>query len=311
MVFAILHHTRPVYVTMTWEGNSESKETNLRSSTGTTSSNTIKGTKTTPKRFCDEGTGPCLFDVGFNHGQSTAYYFDYHNAAASPAPRVLAVEANPLLVEQGLKRFHSKLSLKDKDNVSSGSNPRFKLVHAGIAGKAGETLDFWVNTIHDKFGSFYESIGCRLPSGEDPQKTKDGSVDHTYCRQIKVDTITCADLLRTHGTPQYLKVDVEGMDKTCLRSLFDLDGALRPQFVSKENLDITDFEYLGELGYTKFKVVNQAVLELKFKDDPTMRGSSGPWGNEAEDMFVGREWQSAEELKISHATTHSHNGERP
>lgn len=229
------------------------------------------------RRFCDAAlpTQPCIFDLGMNKGQSSAFYLRDPNAL------VLAVEANPVLVKKGGKRFGQA---KDAG--------KFKLVHAGIAEKKGQTLTFWVNKASDKFSSFLEDVGCRYPGGQYP---KPG--DHSYCSRITVKTNTCADLVRAHGTPRYLKVDVEGMDRTCLQSLSDLPREKRPRYVSKENVEEADFGVLLSLGYTKFKAVNQAVLESRFQNDPNMRGTSGPWGENAVDMFVGNNWQTIEELK--------------
>lgn len=227
-------------------------------------------------RFCDcvIDKRPCVFDLGLNKGQSSAYYLLNHKT------RVLAVEANPVLVKRGRKRFEK--------SISEG---RYKLVHTGIAEHVGQVLTFWVNTKNDKFSSFYERVGCRYPDNTWPK-----SGDHKYCNRIEVKTATCAQLIRTHGTPQYLKVDVEGMDKTCLHALGDLPLKERPKFVSKENVEPGDLEMLQKLGYNRFKAVNQAFLEDKYKRNPNMRGTSGAWGDEAEDAFVGTRWQSLEEM---------------
>ncbi len=230
-----------------------------------------------PRRFCDAKTitSPCIFDLGFNRGQSSAFYLRDPNAL------VLAVEANPILVEKGAKRFETQLLAG-----------KFKIMHAGVAKLKGETLTFWVNTFSSKFSSFFQEVGCRYPGGKYAQVG-----DYKHCRRIEVKTNTCADLVRTYGTPDYLKVDVEGMDRTCLRSLALLPVEQRPRYVSKENAWTTDLDYLVELGYTKFKVVNQAQLESRFENDPNMRGTSGPWGEQAVDVFVGQRWQSYEEMK--------------
>ncbi len=227
-------------------------------------------------RFCDGATieRPCVFDLGLNKGQSSAFYI------MDPATRVLAVEANPVLVKAGNQRFEAPIT-----------EGRLKIVHTGIAERKGERLTFWVNTANDKFSSFYEDVGCRLPTNK---YMKHG--DHTYCHRIEVETATCAQLVRTHGTPRYLKVDVEGMDKTCLRSLADLPLDERPQFVSKENVEPGDLEMLQKLGYNKFKAVNQALLEHKFMNNAAMRGTSGPWGEDAVDAFVGKKWQTFKEM---------------
>lgn len=232
-----------------------------------------------PQRYCDGATrdAPCIFDMGLNLGQSSAYYL------RDPRARVLAVEANPLLAKQGLERFSV-----ERD---SGS---FRVLHVGVApeGTAGPALTFWVNTKNSKFSSFHETVGCRYAAGVMATRG-----DHTLCYRVQVPTRTCSSIIREHGTPSYMKVDIEGYDWACLASLKELPLAQRPKYVSKENLRDNDLETLLNLGYTRFKVVNQALWEKRFMNDKLMRGTSGDWGEKAQDIYIGTNWHSAEQLR--------------
>src|SRR5208337_928274 len=66
-----------------------------------------------------------IYDVGMHHGDDTAFYL--HQGF-----RVLAIEADPQLVEAAIRRFRSKLS--------SG---RLTILNVGVAETAG-TGTFWI-----------------------------------------------------------------------------------------------------------------------------------------------------------------------
>lgn len=233
-------------------------------------------------RFCDNSTPqhPCIFDIGLNTGQDTSSYL------SSPTARVVAVEANPTLIHRASEKFASAI----RDN-------RLTLVRVGLtnlkpedATSAKPVLTFWVNTANDKFGSFVESLGCRSARG-DLMPTG----DHTYCRRIEIATKTCDTLIREFGTPEYMKIDIEGMDRACFRSLTNVQAHERPKYLSVENVFAWDVDELVRLGYKKFKIVNQAVLEASASKE--MKGNSGPWGEEAEDQFIGKRWHTEAEAK--------------
>lgn len=235
------------------------------------------------KRFCDGATlaSPCVFDIGLNSGQDTALYLRESNA------RVIAVEANPTLIEAAKHRF-----------VGALSSNRLQLVPVGLTdmkpvpGAVHPTITFWVNTQNDKFGSFVEQLGCRTGAG----KTVPAG-DHTSCRRIEIPTRTCRDLVVQYGRPTYMKIDIEGMDRACFRSLGSLPLSERPGYLSVENVFAWDIDELVGLGYKRFKMVNQMVLEAKARGNPSMLGNSGPWGDKAVDQFLGVGWHTVEEAK--------------
>lgn len=235
------------------------------------------------KRFCDGATlaSPCVFDIGLNSGQDTALYMREPNA------RVVAVEANPTLIEAAKHRFADALSADRLQLVSVGLTDKKPL-----PGAEYPTITFWVNTQDDKFGSFVEKLGCRSGAGK-----FNPSGDHSNCRRIDIPTRTCRDLVVQYGRPTYMKIDIEGMDRACFRSLGNLPLSDRPEYLSVENVFAWDIDELVGLGYKRFKMVNQMVLEDKARRDSSMRGNSGPWGDKAVDQFLGTGWHTAQEAK--------------
>lgn len=234
-------------------------------------------------RYCEDtsrNNGPCIFDIGHNSGQDTRNYLNDY-----PSSRVVAIEANPTLVKASKAKF--------ADAIASD---RLRLVGIGITAidpkkenQERPKLKFYVNR-NDKFSSFVENLGCRNYTGE---VTAPG--DRTFCSVMELDTRSCSDLVREYGTPVYFKIDIEGKDRACLESLEALPQSERPKYTSIENVTELDIDILLRLGYTKFKAVNQNLLQEGTTDEE--EGHSGPWGEDAEDAFTGKKWQTAEELK--------------
>lgn len=133
-----------------------------------------------------------------------------------------------------------------------------------------------------------------------------------------------------YGTPHYCKVDIEGQDRVALESL---TGGQLPRFISAEAECGTDhvlsdkealavLDVLRDLGYTGFKLVEQATLHVltmqrRLYEDPGWRmrlrryahrtlvsartrwwffavGVSGPFGED----LPGR-WQDYEDAKAT------------
>jgi FkbM family methyltransferase len=163
-----------------------------------------------------------IYDVGMHNGDDTAYYL-------SKGFRVVAVEANPLLVRRGKKRF--------PEETADG---RLQILNMGIGPEAGHH-PFFVNDDNDEHSSFDRKVCER--GGE-------------KCRPIEVEYVPFAEILAACGVPYYLKVDIERADIYCLRALdrYDL-----PKYVSVEAHDIEYLTVLRELGYNGFKCVDQTA----------------------------------------------------
>lgn len=166
-----------------------------------------------------------IYDVGMNDGSDTAYYL-------SRGFRVLAIEADPLLVESARECFAS--------HIQAG---RLHILNVGIADRCG-TLPFWVNEHNSGWSSF-----------DFDRASKHG----TPCRRVDVECTTFDRILAAHGVPFYLKVDIEGYDLYCIDSL---EGSECPRYLSVEFFR-GDFEQplarLETLGYRRFKLIEQGT----------------------------------------------------
>ena len=166
-----------------------------------------------------------IYDVGMNNGSDTAYYL-------FRGYRVVAIEASPILADQARERF--------KDEIARG---QLTLLNVGITEKAGKA-DFWINDHNSEWSSFKQWVGCR---------------DNTPCHKVEVECLTFKEVLDKHGVPFYLKIDIEGHDVLCLNALQHYQLPRRPQFVSIEAQQLDWLCKLNNLGYQKFKVVNQSL----------------------------------------------------
>lgn len=212
-----------------------------------------------------------IFDVGAHKGEDTDYYL-------KKGFKVIAVEANPALA-QGLRdRFPAA--------VASG---QLVVEQTAIAEQAG-TITFYVNE---------RSVWGTIRPSWAERNEKMGAGNTT----VTVPAATFESLLRRHGVPHYLKIDIEGADMLCVTGLAALPE--RPAFVSIESNKtswrdlVSEFDELGKLGYTRFKVVNQAWVPAQREAQPAREGlhaahqfaigSTGMFGEDLPGEWVSRD----------------------
>lgn len=164
-----------------------------------------------------------IYDVGMGNGDDTAYYL-------SRCFRVVAIEANPAMVEQASRRFERE--------IAAGT---LSILNIGICEKEGE-LPFWICDSFSDWSSFVQSVASR-----------GGTAHH----EIQVTCRRFQSVLTEFGVPYYLKVDIERKEINCLRDLTAFTDL--PKYVSfeqnycaKEALPL-----LHKLGYTGFKLISQ------------------------------------------------------
>jgi FkbM family methyltransferase len=177
-----------------------------------------------------QGSEACrrtVFDVGMNNGDDSAHYL-------SQGYKVIAVEANPILVQRGCARFQRE--------ITSG---QMVIEPVGVCDHTGKST-FWINGERDVFSSFDRVRACR---------------DGKQCHAVEVECVTLDTLLKKHGLPYYLKLDVEGMEPHCLASL-GVTGV--PDYISIEAESLEYLLVLWQLGYRQFKIVDQMRHNSRF-----------------------------------------------
>lgn len=166
-----------------------------------------------------------IFDIGMYDGADTAYFLEL-------GARVVAVEANPALVEDARVRFAAE--------IAAG---RLTCVNAAIT-ECGEACDLQLSSLDPGSNSLFAH---RVSD-------KGGPVG-----SVHVPGTTLSRLLGEHGRPDYLKVDIEGADRLCVLALAREN---RPQFLSFEvGPDVEELiAHAVAIGYTRFKAIHQTTF---------------------------------------------------
>jgi FkbM family methyltransferase len=162
-----------------------------------------------------------VFDIGMYDGADTAYYLQ-------SGYRVVAVEANPELVQRATERFAAEIASGQMICVNAAISTSRDPVELVLSG--------------DDPGSsslFGDRVAHKLPIGS-----------------ITVPGMTMQDLLSRYSAPFYIKVDIEGADRLCVLSLTSEN---RPEYLSFEVGDDLEelIEHARKIGFGKFKIVNQ------------------------------------------------------
>jgi FkbM family methyltransferase len=190
-----------------------------------------------------------VYDVGMYNGSDTASYLEQ-------GYRVVAIEANPLLVAQARERFAQELGAG-----------RLTLLELAVGSTDG-TVPFYLSHGPDP--------GWSTGDGERAEQLSQRP--EVSFEAVQVESRRFERILAEHGVPYYLKIDVEGADLLCIRALEQFRE--RPAYVSveipnrylQESLALQEFEDLCglyRLGYERFKIVNQSGVPNHW---------SGPFG---------------------------------
>ena len=195
-----------------------------------------------------------IYDIGMHSGIDTEFYL-------KKGFRVVAIEANPLLVATAKSQF----SWAIERNL-------LYIEEFGIFNEES-VLDFYVNEECDEWSSFQRHLGTR-------QNTR-FSIWPVSCKKLEY-------FVQKYGMPYYLKIDVEGVDHLVVRDLALMTS--RPAFISVEDGGFDTLIALYEAGVRHFQFVNQLEIREYILPTPPLEGkavahrfgvaSSGPFGLE-------------------------------
>ena len=198
-----------------------------------------------------------IYDFGSNNGDDIPYYL-------KKSDLVVAVEANPLLVEEIKVRF--------ADEISAGRlaiEARILSVDANASSAV-----FYVHKT--------DPVLSQLPRPD--------NVSICQFDEVMVPLANVVELVRSYGDPYYIKSDIEHYDHKILRALFESN--IKPPYISAESHSIEVFSLLVSLGgYEAFNLVDGPSVSEKYKTHPikTMSGevlysfpfhSAGPFGED-------------------------------
>lgn len=198
-----------------------------------------------------------IYDVGIHDGEDTAYYL--HKGY-----RVVAIDADPIMVEACRERFHNE--------ISSG---KLVLLNLGIAPRPGN-LRFWLHKHNRVWSSFRWN----------PEWAEND------CDSVDVACVPFREILHKYGVPYYLKVDIEGADGLCLR---DLDAVDLPKYISFEAGPTSFYGacFLASLGYNAFKLVDQTT-----HDNPNFNYSNERHLQRWKRQVIGWKWAVTKKLGL-------------
>ena len=147
----------------------------------------------------------------------------------------MAVEANPILVNQMRKRFDLELR-----------EGRLILENCVVSQNEG-LVDFYVHK--------FNSVLSQLSKPQNPE--------NFY--EIKIPSKRPSRLIKKYGFPEYIKIDLEGLDFEILSLLF-ADG-IHPRYISAELHDFRVYEILTSLeNYKEFKLLEGiSVGDMTYK----------------------------------------------
>jgi len=218
-----------------------------------------------------------IIDVGVHRGEDTEFYLE-------KGFRVVGIEAYPPLYEAAQSRL--------RRYIDGG---RLTLLNVAVSPTTSPVI-FYANLDVSQFGTTSRDWARRNERWG------------TRSIEITVPGRRFEEILGEFGIPYYLKVDIEGADLLCVKALKPYRN--KPRFISLESTKTSwdellgEFALLRELGYDRFKVVQQQDVPLQTCPCPAREGryvphrfeegATGLFGEEAPGEWL----DEAEALKI-------------
>jgi FkbM family methyltransferase len=173
-----------------------------------------------------------IYDLGANNGDDVPYYL-------LKANKVIAVEANPCLADLMQNRFAGP--------IAAG---RLFIENCVLTvDHADEAVAFYIHK--------HNHVLSQFPR---PHETQLAQFEQVYLPSRNI-----VEIIRQHGEPYYVKVDVEHYDQFVLRSLFV--NKIVPPYLSAEAHSIDVFSLMVALGgYEAFKLVDGSSISTRYKD---------------------------------------------
>ena len=196
-----------------------------------------------------------IFDIGLHKGLDANFYlrkgFWVVGLEAVPALCAVAAEGNDQYLKSG----------------------QLKIVRKALYYSSGKVVEFYVNPEKDDWGSLFKGAAEKGVGKSE---------------KISVETIALQDMITAHGTPYFIKCDIEGGDAIFCEQLASLSE--RPAFISVEATSLEDLAFLRASGYDTFQIVNQYLNPWTQPPNPPREGvfAEASFSHEMSGLF-GRE----------------------
>jgi FkbM family methyltransferase len=215
-----------------------------------------------------------IVDLGCHKGEDSDYYL-------RKGFRVIAVDASDELCKIIAERF------KDHPNKDD-----FQIFKYAITEKDNEVIEFYENIDNSVWGTIFQDWDHRNKGFGTSSIKKSVST-------MRLDTLLQNELQNGESV-EYVKIDIEGADTMALKSFSSLNQ--KPLFVSIESEKVSwdklldEFAVFKDLGYTKFKVIDQSKIqdqqcpypakEGDYVDYKFEFGSTGLFGDELPGVWL-------------------------
>jgi FkbM family methyltransferase len=193
-----------------------------------------------------------IFDVGMHKGEDTEFYL-------KKGYQVVAFEANPELVKLCATKF--------ADEIKDG---KLTIVEGAII-----DFDFDTDSSNPNI-QFYRNKNLSVWGTVDGNWAKRNEKKGTENEIVEVAKIDFKKCLEKYGIPYYLKIDIEGMDRVCLKALLNFDK--KPDYVSIESEKVSftelkeEFDLFKNNGYSQFQIVNQGNISEQKEPENSEEG---------------------------------------
>ncbi|MDZ8109826.1 MAG: FkbM family methyltransferase [Nostoc sp. DedQUE12a] len=192
-----------------------------------------------------------IIDVGVHTGQDTEFYL-------KKGFRVVGIEADPQIYKSVKERLNHYIE-----------NGQLTLLNIAVSTK-DEPVTFYTNSDRSFWGT----------TSLDRVKNKEITFSTPFV-EMTVEGCRFEKILEQFGIPYYLKVDIEGTEILCVQALRQFES--KPKFISIEstktswNALLNEFAVFKELGYQKFKAINQAEVPNQVCPSPALEGQYIPY----------------------------------
>jgi FkbM family methyltransferase len=206
-----------------------------------------------------------IYDVGSNNGDDIPYYL-------LKGDIVVAIEANPVLCEAIKRRFQNE--------VESGR----LIIECCIVtnGEGSGEADFYLHKSNHVLSQL-------------PMPPKETIEEFT---RVQLPARSIQEIIISHGSPYYIKIDVEHYDAPLLKAIFA--SGIRPPYISAESHTVEVFSTLATEGnYKAFKLVDgysvsrayaERLLECHTTQTRILYSfpfhSAGPFGNDIDGKWM-------------------------
>ncbi len=172
-----------------------------------------------------------VFDIGYNTGE-----FARECIKQFPACKVIGVEANLSLI------------------YGISETPNLKILNFLVSSKEGEEIDFYIEPhqtgISTASRDFIEN--SRFKKGSKYLQPNNSQ----WMEPVKVRTITLDAMVREYGTPDYIKVDVEGYEYQVIAGLSEKQHILCFEWHEEGHQEVYKIvSHLQKIGYKKFGII--------------------------------------------------------